>query len=119
MSKILIVDDDAIARRILSSIAERTGASVVCASQAEFALRILEENPNFDLLITDYDMQDMSGRELVGCLRASESLSSLPVILVSGIIKLSEITDLLENGVDRFRSCEFHVFRNPPGDGGP
>jgi CheY-like chemotaxis protein len=102
MTKVLIVDDEVIARQILASIVERTGASVVCCSCAEFALRILEENPSFDLLITDYEMPDMSGRALVGHIRKNEALSKIPVILVSGIIKLSEITDLLKNGVDRF-----------------
>jgi CheY-like chemotaxis protein len=102
MAKVLVVDDDAVARRLIGANLERSGFAVITSSTAELGLRILEENPNFDLIITDYSMPDMSGRDLVEFIRTKDELSPIPVIMVSGIIKLSEINDLLQHGVDRF-----------------
>lgn len=102
MKKVLIVDDERTSLKVLGAIVEKAGYVAIAASSADLALRVLADNPEIALVITDYSMEGLSGRELVVEMRRHEDLVSIPVVMVSGIIKLSEIHDLLNNGVDRF-----------------
>jgi CheY-like chemotaxis protein len=78
---ILLVDDNRdgiIARR---SVLEELGYNVVSAGCGLDALRSIEQQ-NFDLVITDYKMSPMDGRELIAKLR--ERSFRNPIILLTG-----------------------------------
>ena len=102
MKKVLIVDDDASTRCLLAQIVESVGGVSVESSNGERALNILADNSGIDLVITDMVMPKMGGRELVNAIRESKKYDNIPIILISGIVRLSEITDLLESGVRYF-----------------
>lgn len=98
---VLVVDDEATARKLIGRALERSGYFVILASDGERAMTVLEDNPDIDLLVTDMQMPHKDGRALVSemmeCFKAPP-----PVIIISGAIKLSEITGLLDIGVKRF-----------------
>ena len=79
---ILVVDDDPEVREIVSEILSDFGHSVVAASGGIEALRVLDETPGIDLVITDVRMPDISGLELAA--RATRERRDLKVILISG-----------------------------------
>jgi PAS domain S-box-containing protein len=96
--RILFVDDEAtiaeIARKVLGSLGYAT--TVLTSSAA--ALALLRNDPAaFDLLITDQDMPEVSGMELIAAARSLRP--DFPVILCTG---------LAEYG-DRVRAAEMHV----------
>ena len=99
--KVLVVDDDPVACKLIGRALQRTGYFVVFASNGVRALSVLEDNRDIDLLVTDMQMPEMDGRELVLAM-LKQLKNPPPVILVSGAIKLSQITDLLDLGVKRF-----------------
>ena len=101
MTKILVVDDEETSRRIVAKTISGMGATPILASSGTLAINIVQDNPDIDLVITDYMMADFSGRDLVNELQRLKR-SDIPVIVISGIVKLSEIHDLISNGVDRF-----------------
>ena len=109
MRKILVVDDESVSRRLVGGVLEQSGDSVIYAASGDRALAVLEDNPDVQLVITDYMMEGFSGRDLVNVMRKNAALCKIPVILVSGIVKLSEIHDLLEHGVDRFMPKPIHA----------
>lgn len=80
-SKILVVEDQPIIRRLVRRLLERDGHHVATASSAEEALTIAEGD-EFDLLVTDVMMPGASGLELVEQLRRRRP--GLPVLLTSG-----------------------------------
>jgi CheY-like chemotaxis protein len=102
MGKILVVDDDVTTLRVLGKIIKSSGHEPVLSRDASRALNILEDNADFSLLITDAAMPEMDGRALIEKIRDCEKLKHIPVIMVSGVISLRDITDLLERGVSRF-----------------
>ena len=102
MTKILVVDDDTSTRTLISRSLEKDGFQVIRSSDGARALDILNDNSDISLLITDMMMPNMSGRELVENIRKSESISNLPIIIISGVVKLSDIVDILERGATRF-----------------
>lgn len=102
MLKLLVVDDDAVLRREIVQIVHQWGAIPLEASNGKRALDMLADDSHITGIITDYMMPEMDGRQLVEHLRKSAQFSQIPVILTSGVIRLHEITDLLESGVSRF-----------------
>ena len=82
MPTILIVDDYAVARRILSHTLQRNGHVVVSAADGTEALARLDDTP-VDLAIIDIAMPGMDGLTLLRHLRERDSESTLPVIMLS------------------------------------
>lgn len=80
---VLIVDDTATARALLSSRLKRYNFRVSVAESGVRALDILKANPDIDLMITDYNMPDIDGFELTRRIRASTGSHQLRIIGVS------------------------------------
>lgn len=81
--RILIVDDEVSIRRILYRILENGGYDVLSAGNGAEALSIYRRSsPAVDLLITDYNMPEMTGLELARECTAIHS--RLPVLHISG-----------------------------------
>jgi DNA-binding response OmpR family regulator len=78
---VLVVDDEPLVRRFVSTILRRQGWSVLEAADAGAALAIADAGP-LDLLVTDYEMPEISGVALARLLRTHDE--DLPVLMVSG-----------------------------------
>lgn len=79
--QLLVVDDDRVTREMMRGFFSRKGYFVFLAENGEEALHMLGEE-EIDLVITDYQMPVMDGKELI-C-RIYKSYPSLPVILTTG-----------------------------------
>ena len=81
--KVLIVDDNELAREALASYLKAQGIKCVTAENAERALLYLKGDRGIGLLITDLRMEPFDGLELIRQIRESEK-AALPIIIVSG-----------------------------------
>ena len=81
---ILLVEDDEPLRKLVSQILERTGYTVVSASNGEEALRLFDspEHTEIDLLVSDVVMPGIGGKALAEKLQAR--LPDLKVLFISG-----------------------------------
>ena len=81
-TRILVVDDSSVVRRMLSRALEATGDIRVCATAANgrIALQKVKTDPP-DLIILDLDMPEMDGLETLEEL--GRSYPSIPVIMFS------------------------------------
>ncbi|MEO8757087.1 MAG: ATP-binding protein [Devosia sp.] len=84
--KVLVVDDDFLVAMNTSAMLEGLGHEVVEVHSGAHALEALERASDFDLMITDQAMPQMTGIQLVGAARAT--LPHLPVILATGYAEL-------------------------------
>jgi two-component system chemotaxis response regulator CheY len=84
VQRILIVEDSATMRSLLASTLEDLDlpVKVTEASSGFEALRCLPRE-EFDLVVTDINMPDINGLELVSFVRNSEKYSSIPLVIVS------------------------------------
>ena len=80
---VLIVDDSATARALLSSRLKRYNFRVSVAENGSKALEILKANADIGLMITDYNMPDIDGFELTRRIRSSIGSHQLRIIGVS------------------------------------
>jgi two-component system, chemotaxis family, chemotaxis protein CheY len=89
MRKILVVEDSAAARALVRAILEEPsyasgigGCEVVEAACGFDAMRLLPRG-KFDLIITDINMADINGLELIHFIRKSEHHRSTPLVIIS------------------------------------
>lgn len=86
MPKILVVEDSASTRSFVRSTLESdtgiSGVEVAEATSGFDALRLLPRGP-YDLVITDINMPDINGLELVQFMRKSELHQKTPILLIS------------------------------------
>ncbi|MFC9710798.1 ATP-binding protein [Paenibacillus sp. NPDC056933] len=80
---ILIVDDDPVNRQVLFNLLSTERYRVIAANSGAAALKLREEHPSIDLVITDWMMPRMSGLELCRKLREHSSLSELPILMLT------------------------------------
>lgn len=93
---ILLVEDDRSIRRYLEVILSRAGYAVLTAADGLEAMKTALAS-RIDAVVTDAVMPHLSGYELCRFLRRHPKLSSLPVILLSGLEKAGAATDMDAN----------------------
>jgi len=98
ISKVLLVDDEPMMRRIGAMSLERVGKfTVVLASNGLDAMAVAErEKP--DLILLDVMMPNMDGLATLQKLRASEATSAIPVIFLTGKTEQQEVDEYLAAG---------------------
>lgn len=89
MATILLVDDEPPIRQLVARILERAGHRVIACGDAASALAISDI---VDLLLVDFVLPDLNGRELTERLR--ERQPGLRVILMSGYLPDPELAPL-------------------------
>jgi CheY-like chemotaxis protein len=81
MASILVVDDEPLLRQNLSKFLAVLGHDVLVAGNGREALAVIERS-SVDLVITDVNMPDMDGLELLNALRGR--MPPLPTVVMSG-----------------------------------
>ncbi len=100
--KILVVDDFATMRRIIKNILRDLGyENILEADSGLSALEILnKENINF--IISDWNMPQMSGLELLKVVRQSESWKDIPFLMVTAEGQKENVLEAAKNKVSNY-----------------
>lgn len=81
--RVLLVEDDALAREVCSELLERHGCSVEAVASGAAAVRLWEASlGRFDVLLCDVNLPDMNGLVLLAQLRSQHP--GLPAIVLTG-----------------------------------
>jgi len=80
--KLLLVDDDVINLNVLEAILEGEHYEITCANSATLALELIA-SMEWDLVISDVMMPEMSGYELTRLIRHKYALTELPILLLT------------------------------------
>lgn len=103
---VLIVDDDEIIQNLLQKTFEREGYRTIVSSNGVEALSEIEkENNNIKLVVSDIEMPQMNGMELLKNIK--ESYPKIPVLMISGKRDKNNKQDILEAGADGFITKPF------------
>ena len=97
MSRILVIDDEQVIRRLMCEILERAGHETVAAETSDEALAELEDD-RIVLVVSDIVMPGLTGLELLEEVRARRP--SLPVILVTGAGTYENLSQAVTRGAD-------------------
>ena len=98
----LIVDDSRAMRRILRQIVEPLGFEIAEAGHGIEALERLNENPQMELVLVDWNMPEMNGIEFVKVVRADPTNDRMKLVMVTTETEPSKMARALMTGVDEF-----------------
>lgn len=96
--KMLVVDDDAMNRLLLTTSLEEKGYHVEMAENGRQALEILHTQSFFDIVFLDLLMPEMNGFETLERMKADSVLQHIPVIVVSAEEDLESVMRCIEMG---------------------
>ncbi len=100
--KFLVVDDFSTMRRIVKNLLQELGyANVQEADDGATALPMLKSG-NFDFVITDWNMPQLPGLELLKAVRSDPKLTHLPVLMVTAEAKREQIVEAAQAGVSGY-----------------
>jgi two-component system chemotaxis response regulator CheY len=102
--KILVVDDFSTMRRIVRNLLVELGFSnplIQEADDGENAMVMLH-SMSFDLVVTDWNMPNMTGIDLLRAIRAEPALKSLPVLMVTAENNRDQIIAAAQAGVNGY-----------------
>ena len=106
MRKVMIVEDEKDLGDMLVRFLKRSGYEPVYAADGAAAWQRLQKE-SVDILVTDLNMPEMDGLELVGRLRGHPRLKSLPVIMLTVKNELPNQIEGYEVGADDYISKPF------------
>ncbi|MDA3792081.1 MAG: response regulator [Elusimicrobia bacterium] len=97
--KIMVVEDDKFIRKFLKYLLEKNKYMVVvCKNGIDAVCSVERENP--DLILMDINMPLMDGIKATKKIKSMRDFARIPVIMVSSLGHLEELTKCLEAGAD-------------------
>jgi len=101
--KLLVVDDSSTMRRIIKNTLSRLGyEDVLEGEDGVQGWAALNENSDIGMLITDWNMPEMNGLELVKKVRSDARFADLPIIMVTTEGGKAEVITALKAGVNNY-----------------
>ena len=99
---ILVVDDFATMRRIIKSNLKQMGFSKII--EAEDGCSALEElkKEKVDLIISDWNMPNMTGLEFLKAVRSDEGLKQIPFVMVTAEGQKDNVMEAVKAGVTNY-----------------
>jgi two-component system chemotaxis response regulator CheY len=98
--RVLVTDDSRMARKHISKTLNTMGIEdIQFAENGKEAIELLNTT-EFDLIVTDYNMPEMDGRELTEAVRQDPALAHIPILMVSSNSEDSQLSNIAQEGVD-------------------
>jgi CheY-like chemotaxis protein len=82
---VLVVDDDDLLRDFYSRVLKTHGYEVICATNGDEAINILEEEKHVALVIADLLMPVRTGWELIEFMKGQDEFKDIPIIAITGL----------------------------------
>ncbi len=100
--KILIVDDFATMRKVIRNLLKQVGyENITEAEDGAAALRVLKSQ-KIDFIISDWNMPNMTGLELLKAVRADEELKAMPFLMVTAEALQDNVIAAVKAGVSNY-----------------
>ncbi|SKA86822.1 two-component system, chemotaxis family, response regulator CheY [Paucidesulfovibrio gracilis DSM 16080] len=100
--RILVVDDFSTMRRIIKNILRQLGYdNVVEADDGTTAWEVLNKD-NIDFIVSDWNMPQMTGIELLRKVRSSEEYSDIPFLMVTAEAQQENIIEAVQAKVNNY-----------------
>jgi adenylate cyclase len=106
-ASILVVDDDALNRLLLTSDLEQEGHRVVTAEDGVQGLESLRREP-FDVVLLDVLMPELDGFSVLEHMKSDSALQHVPVIMISAIDEIDSVVRCIEMGAEDYLPKPFN-----------
>lgn len=107
--KILVVDDFAMVRKIIRNHLKKIGyENVEEAEDGVAALNVLKTQI-IDFIISDWNMPNMTGIELLQAVRADSALGKIPFLMITAEVSKGNVIKAVQAGVDGYIAKPFEA----------
>ena len=96
--KFLIVDDFSTMRRIVRGLLREMGCATADEAEDGVAALNMLKNQKFDFVVSDINMPNMNGFDLLKAVKADDSLKHLPVLMVTAEARKEDIVMAAQSG---------------------
>jgi two-component system chemotaxis response regulator CheY len=101
--KILVVDDFPTMRRIVKTLLKQNGFNNFTeAEDGDLGYRTLQEHGDFELIVSDWNMPNMTGLEFLKTVRADPKFKHLPFLMVTAEAEKENIIEAVKAGVSNY-----------------
>ena len=107
--RILLVEDaNAMRKMEIKTLKDLDFKNIAEADNGKSAIKVLETESSIDLIISDWNMPEMDGFDLLKWVRGNEKTKNTPFLMATGRGEKKEIEKALEMGVSAFISKPFN-----------
>ena len=97
--RVLLVDDSRLARNYIMRVLNSMGITSICqAENGVDAVKIMS-GMEFDLIVTDYNMPEMDGKEFIQYVREESAQAGVPILMVTSVSDTSRLAMVEDVGV--------------------
>ena len=101
--KTLVVDDFATMRKIVKNVLKQIDITDVTeAENGKRALEILRNEGDFELIVSDWIMPEMTGLEFLKACKEDESVKKIPFVMVTAEAQKDSVIEAIKAGVDNY-----------------
>jgi len=100
--KIMFVEDSPTMRRIIANSLSRIGVSEVVEAENGVDALGKMEGKDFDMIITDWNMPEMNGQELVENLREQDKYKNTPIVMITTRGMQDDVMNAIKSGVNGY-----------------
>jgi two-component system, chemotaxis family, chemotaxis protein CheY len=100
--KILIVDDFATMRKVIRNLLKQSGYENVTEAEDGVAAMNVLKSTKIDFVISDWNMPNMTGIELLRAVRSDNELSALPFLMVTAESLKDNVVEAVKAGVSNY-----------------
>ena len=101
MARILVIEDNADNRELMSYLLRAHGYEVEIAADGELALEALAAS-RFDLIICDVHLPKIDGLQIVATVKSTHTLRSVPIVAVTALAMVGDRERLMAAGFDAY-----------------
>jgi len=110
IKRVAVIDDEKFTHKLVQQFLSQLGYEAVFFESGEEALKYLQQDNHFDLILLDYLMAGIDGYETLHHLKEKEWTKSIPVIIVSALDDEEEKNRLIKAGAMAFiaKPLQYH-----------
>ncbi|EKE84275.1 response regulator [Idiomarina xiamenensis] len=105
--RVLVVDDSITSRHFICRVLGNLGIDdIVEAEHAQQAIAILDQQ-HFDIIVTDFHMPDVNGRELAASIRQMPNHAHTPILMITARTDEPQLANIKQSGIDALTDKPF------------
>ena len=100
--KILVVDDFATMRKVIRNLLKQSGYENVTEAEDGVAAMNVLKSTKIDFVISDWNMPNMTGIELLKAVRSDNELGAMPFLMVTAESLKDNVVEAVKAGVSNY-----------------
>ena len=110
-AKVIFADDFSPMHDVVSEMLETLGSTnePLHAYSGEEAIKLAKSHEDVDLILSDWNMPEVTGLDFLRYCRESDSLKDVPFVMITGEAEVAQITEAVKAGVTGYLTKPFSI----------